>query len=334
MTASPNFSVIVPAYNAEGLIQHCLDALEHQTATRETYEVIVVDDGSTDGTRAVAESHGARVLTQTNRGAGAARNLGVQNARGKIVLFTDADCVPDSRWIETMTAPFDDPEIVGVSGVKKTHQRNIWAQFIQVEFDYRYDRIGTHRWTDFVDSAAAAYRRQTFLANGGFDSSLKEAEDVDLSYRLAELGCALVLVREAIVYHKHPESLRVYLRRKFDYARWRAVVYGKYPHKVASDTRTPQTQKLQAGLGLALVLFLAGSLFWPGLLLGVAIFALGFIATTLEISFRCWRTRRRLGIVAPFVLLLAAYAAGIGMIVGMLMPRPPLKSKGESRESF
>jgi glycosyltransferase involved in cell wall biosynthesis len=331
MSPSPRVSVIVPAYNAEQVIEQCLKGLERQTAPRESFEVLVVDDGSKDRTRDLAEAFGARVLTQANRGAGAARNLGVQSARGEIVLFTDADCEPDPGWVQAMLVPFSDDAIVGVSGVKKTHQTSIWAQFVQAEFDYRYDRISAHPRTDFVDSAAAGYRRQAFLEYGGFDPTLKEAEDVEFSFRLAERGCSLVLVRNAIVYHKHPESLGVYLRRKFDYARWRAVVYARYPRKAASDTRTPQAQKLQAALAFALAPVLAAGVFWTIWLWGVGLLALAFIATTFPFARRCWKVSPRLGLYAPWVLLLAGYATGAGMLIGMLRLSPSFRPARESR---
>ena len=203
-------SVIVPAFNAEKTIGLCLDALLKQSAPRRDYEIIVVDDGSTDGTRSVAESR-AQVLTQPNRGAAAARNLGAQNARGDILLFIDADSAPDVRWVEAMVAPFADLSIAGVSGVKKTRQANLWARYVQLEYDIKYDRMDTRGLTDFIDSSSAAYRRDLFLSSGGFDTTLMEAEDTELSFRLAERGCKMVLARDAIVYHTHPESLIEYL---------------------------------------------------------------------------------------------------------------------------
>src|SRR5512143_3687890 len=113
-------SVAVPASNAEKTLGACLEALLEHTAPRATYEIIVVHDGSTDRTRQTAEAYGVRVFTEANRGAAAARNVGVQNARGEIVLFVDADSVPDRNWIQEMVAPFQDPGIAGASGQKKT----------------------------------------------------------------------------------------------------------------------------------------------------------------------------------------------------------------------
>ena len=311
-------SIVIPAYNAEKVLGHCLDALLAQTAPRDEYEIIVADDGSTDGTRQVAESRAVRVVTQPNRGAGAARNLGAQHACGDIVLFLDADSAPDARWIEAMTAPFNDPTIAGASGEKKTRQKNLWARFVQIEYDFKYDRIAAHSKIDFVDSSTAAYRREVFLSNGGFDTSLMEAEDVELSFRLAERGYRMVLIRDAITYHTHPESLRHYLKRKFQYARWRAIVYARYPRKAASDQRTPLTQKFQPLLAFALVPTLFAAFIWNLLAWVAVIIALLFVATTLPFAAYCRRRSWLVALVVPLTLWLSAYASGAGAVLGFV----------------
>ncbi len=311
-------SVVVPAFNVDKTIGACLDALLAQTAPRDGYEVIVVDDGSTDQTRAVAETRGVKVLAQPNCGAAAARNLGAQNARGDILLFIDADSVPDARWIEAMVAPFADASIAGASGVKKTRQTNLWARYVQLEYDFKYDRMDAHGTTDFIDSSTAGYRREVFNSNGGFDTTLMEAEDTDLSFRLAERGCAMVLVRDAIVYHTHPESLFEYLRRKYRYAIWRAAVYARHPRKAAFDTRTPQSQKLQAALAFLLVPALVGAVLWNPLSWLVAALLVLFLATTVRFALYCWRASPLIGLVVPGALLLTAYAGGAGALVGFI----------------
>ena len=314
-------SVIIPAFNVEKMIGACLDALLAQTAPRESYEIIVVDDGSTDATRAVAESRGVAVLTQPNHGAAAARNVGAQHARGDVLLFIDADSTPDARWIEAMTAPFADPSVAGVSGEKKTRQRNLWARYVQLEYDFKYDRMDARGVTDFIDSSTAAYRRDVFQSSGGFDTALLEAEDTDLSFRLAERGCMLVLARDAVVYHTHPESLAEYLRRKYRYAVWRAAVYARHPRKAASDTRTPPSQKLQVAIAAVLPLALIGALVWHSLAWLVAALLVGFVVTTLPFAARCWRASPLIGLVAPGTLWLAAYAGGAGALAGFLARR-------------
>ena len=99
-------SVIIPAYNAEATLGRCLSSLHRQS--RPPDEIIVVDDGSTDGTAKVAQRHGARIISQGNAGPAAARNVGARAASGEVLLFTDADCAPTCDWVECMVLPFSE----------------------------------------------------------------------------------------------------------------------------------------------------------------------------------------------------------------------------------
>ena len=166
----PLYSVIVPAYQAAGSLGLCLDALNAQTVARDLYEVIVVDDGSTDGTGEIAQQAGARVITQRNAGPAAARNAGAAAGRGDLLLFTDADCAPVPGWIAALAVPFADERVAGAKGTYLTSQRALVPRFTQLEYEDRYDRMAGVESIDFVDTYSAAYRRDIFLANGGFDT--------------------------------------------------------------------------------------------------------------------------------------------------------------------
>ncbi len=325
-------SVVIPSYNSAATLGQCLDALLDQTFARDAYEIIVVDDGSTDATAQVAKARNVRVIRQANCGAGAARNTGAQHAAGDIVVFVDADSVPDRRFVASLAAPFADPTIVGASGEKKTLQTNVWARLVQLEYDFKYDRIAAHSTIDFVDSSTAAYRREVFLAHGGFDARMREAEDTELSFRLAEQGCKMVLVRDAIAYHTHPESLVAYLVRKYHYAVWRAIVYARMPSKMTSETRTPQAQKLQVLLAFALVPAALGAWFFAPLAWVTALLLLAFAATTIRFVGWAWQRDRAVALIAPFVFWLTAYAGGLGLVVGLVKWRETSSSGSLSNE--
>jgi glycosyltransferase involved in cell wall biosynthesis len=150
---SVSVSVVIPAYNAETTIDACLAAFTRQTVPPDSFEVIVVDDGSTDATRARIATHPmARLLTQVNAGPAAARNLGVQHALGEIILFTDADCVPMENWIEQMLIPFSRSEVVGVKGRYLLKQRSLVARFVQLEYEEKYDHMLHWEYIDFIDT--------------------------------------------------------------------------------------------------------------------------------------------------------------------------------------
>ena len=178
------FTVIVPAYRAAGMVGPCVRALARQTVPRCEYEIIVADDGSADETADAARESGAdQVLILPHHGPAAARNAGVAAANGRIVLFTDADCEPASDWIARMGEVFDDPQVMGAKGVYRTRQRSPVARFVQLEYQDKYDRMRGQASIDFVDTYAAAYRRLLFEAGVGFDPAFPQAsgEDIELS---------------------------------------------------------------------------------------------------------------------------------------------------------
>jgi glycosyltransferase involved in cell wall biosynthesis len=109
-------SIVVPAYNAAGTIGECVAALRAQSFPAAEFELIVVDDGSSDATPEIARARGARVVQQRNAGAGAARNAGWRAATGKWVAFTDADCLPARTWLRSLVEACERRDAVGAAG--------------------------------------------------------------------------------------------------------------------------------------------------------------------------------------------------------------------------
>lgn len=313
-------SVVVPARDAAHTIGSCLEALLAQSASPGWYEVIVVDDGSSDETRDVAERKRVKVLSQGHEGPAAARNRGVAEARGEIVLFTDADCVPAANWLDEMIKPFQDQEIVGVKGAYRTRQRGVVPRFVQWEYEERYQRMARLPRIDFIDTYSAGYRRDVFLRAGGFDTGYPNAsvEDQELSFRLARQGYTMVFNPQAVVYHQHPETLRAYFRRKFNIGYWKVRVLRSYPQKAVADSHTPQTLKAQMILLAVLLPLLALSLVRGsfGWLAGLA--ALGFLISAVPFTVGALRKDLLVGLLAPFFLVVRALALGWGMITGLI----------------
>jgi len=324
----PEVSVVVPAYRAAQEIRHCVQALNRQTLPRQRYEILVTDDGSGDGTAASAREAGAdRVLILPHQGPAAARNTGVEAARGEIVLFTDADCEPSPEWLERMIAPFADPRIMGTKGTYRTRQCMLMARLVQLEYEIRYQRMASQSRIDFIDTYAAAYRRALLLQCGGFDPTypIPSAEDIDLSFRLARAGHWLVFVPEAWVWHRHPTTLPVYLARKGCYGFWRALLYRRYPEKTAGDTHTDPALKVQFVLvALVGLLGLGGLAWWPLALAGAGAF-IAFLATTLPFVRWAWPRDRAVALVWPAVaflrVLVQAGALAVGSVYHRLVAR-------------
>ncbi|MCB0117314.1 MAG: glycosyltransferase, partial [Caldilineaceae bacterium] len=218
-TSALRCSVIVPVYNGAGTIERCLNALASQRLPADQFEVIVVSDGSTDDTDGVVQrwldrsqlTHW-RLVRQDNAGPGAARNHGADAAIAPLLLFTDADCAPHPDWVAAMLDVFADPTVAGAKGVYSTTQSALAPRFVQAEYEDRYDRMRGQERIDFIDTYSAAYRRQIFCENGGFDTIFTTAsvEDQELSFRIAAKGYRLVFAPDAKVEHIHDENLAEY----------------------------------------------------------------------------------------------------------------------------
>ena len=327
MPSEAAVSVIVPVYNGSRVLADCLAALQRQT--RPPDEIIVVDDGSTDDTLAVAGRFGVTVLSQTRAGPAAARNRGGRAAAGWLLLFTDADCVPAPDWVERMAAPFATLDVAGAKGEYRTRQRELVARFVQQEYQDRYDRMRGRDRIDFVDTYSAAYRRDLFLAAGGFDTTFPTAsvEDQEFSFRLARQGYRLVYVPGAIVYHQHDRTMDEYIRRKFWIGFWKARVIRRYPARLARDSHTPQVLKAQMGLAaLGGALLLVGGVMTsrrPAVLSGGLVWGL-LLASGLSFYRKILRRDAPVLAVAPLLLFVRAWALGLGLFLGglRLVSRP------------
>ena len=320
-----NFSVIVPAYQAAAVLPNCLGALQRQTIDRSQYEIIVVEDGSTDGTAAAAEQAlrdfpAARVICAEHGGPAKARNLGARAAQGDVLLFTDADCEPAPDWIERFARALAEPSISGAKGTYATRQCSLIARFVQQEYQERYDYTRRQAAIDFVDTYSAAYRRTAFIDNDGFDVSFPTAsvEDQEFSFRLVERGYHLIFVPEAQVYHRHNTTITRYFRRKYGIGYWKMYLLKRHPGKVVRDSHTPQLVKVQI---ILLAAALAGTLAaWlppSGLSIAIGLW-IAFGLSMAPLLIKIARRDPPVLAVAPAMIFVRALALGLGLFMGAL----------------
>ncbi len=317
-------SVVIPAYQASSTIIRCLDALREQDFSL-PYEIIVVDDGSMDNTAEFARTSCDQIIThREKRGAAAARNSGIRAAKGDLICFTDADCMPKKDWITKMVLPFENPEIVGAKGVYRTNQTEITARFVQIEYEDKYDLLQTQERINFIDTYSAAYRRDVLIANDGFDEQVFYVEDQELSFRLASRGYQMVFQPSGAVYHLHSNTVRAYLRKKFMIGYWKAQILRRFPGRAIQDSHTPQVLKVQI-LILALILTSAAALLitrWSGIALTATILA--FLISTIPFLAKAWPKDRMAAIAAPFLLAIRAGSLGFGYAWGLIKPQPDM----------
>ena len=310
-------SIVIPAHNAQNTVGPCVEALRSQSL--EPSQIVVVDDASTDDTAAVAREAGAEVLTLAVRGGpAAARNRGIEQTRGYIVVFTDADCIPGPDWLSTMVEPFSDPGVIATKGAYRSEQRSLTARFVQLEYEERYRRTASWDSIDFVDTYAAAFRRSLLWEAGGFDESLEVCEDQELSFRYSRLDGRMVFVPKAVVQHHHADNPVWYFRKKLKIARFKVRVLARHPDKAVRDSHTPQSLKVQILSIFGLLATLPLGFVWaPAFVASLACLAI-FLLSAVPAVLRAAVRDRRVGYAACGLIILRALALGIGMARGAL----------------
>jgi glycosyltransferase involved in cell wall biosynthesis len=204
----PDLTVAVSTRDRSHLLADLVAALARQDLEPDRFEVVVVDDGSTDATPEVlAQLAGTtpfelRILRQVNRGAAAGRNVAWRSGRGRSIAFTDDDCLPEPGWLRAGLAALDGGARVAVGRTLPDPRE---ADRLALPFA----RSLTMEDATFFQTANAFYRREDLEAVGGFDEGFSTGEDTDLGLRVAALGGSVAFVREALVHHRvHTPDVR------------------------------------------------------------------------------------------------------------------------------
>jgi glycosyltransferase involved in cell wall biosynthesis len=228
----PKVSVVVCAFNAATTLRACLLSLSKLNYV--DYEVILIDDGSTDNSRQIAaEFPSVKYKYQTNHGLSHARNTGAQLAVGEVVAYTDADCEVDQDWLRCLMQAMQDQGVAAIGGPNITPHSDGWSAHCvaaspgnpsHVMFD---DRHAEH-----IPGCNMAFRRDVLLNVGGFDRQFRAAgDDVDFCWRLLDQGDAIGYASGAFVWHHRRENVRAYLKQQIGYGRAEALLHFMHPHR-------------------------------------------------------------------------------------------------------
>jgi len=227
----PKISVVVCTYNGGATLRETLRHIEHLNYP--DFEVIVVDDGSTDGGADDAEAYGYRLIRTPNAGLSSARNTGLHAANGEIVAYLDDDAYPDTDWLKYLAITFLRGNYVGVGGPNIPPPGDGWiADCVTNSPGGPIHVLLTDREAEHIPGCNMAFRKSALLTIGGFDNRFRTAgDDVDICWSLQEAGWKLGFSPAAVVWHHRRNSIRRYWKQQKGYGRAEALLEQKWPEK-------------------------------------------------------------------------------------------------------
>jgi GT2 family glycosyltransferase len=227
-------SVIVPVLNGEATIGRCLESLLSDTYPEDGREIVVVDNGSTDGTVEVVRGYPVRLVIEPRPGLSRARNRGIEQARGAVIAFTDSDCCVTNGWLRELTDPFEEDEVAAVTGEVVPFPPTTPAERYSAR---RKPSVASWQeplpepWFCFMNTAV---RREAFDRVGLFDPSFPNCcEDIDFAWRFVDAGLRVRRLRHPVVFHQQRVTALGLFRQNLRNGRGWALLHRRYPDRAA-----------------------------------------------------------------------------------------------------
>jgi mycofactocin glycosyltransferase len=228
---TPAVTIIIPTKDRKDELAECLESVFHQEYPRDSIEVIVVDDGSKDGTDALLSGLPCKVLSNPrSRGQSYCRNLGAEAAVGEILAFLDSDCVASPAWLKELTPSFQWDGVGAVGGYvdgyfEETSLDRYEKAFSPLNMGKRILISENDASTLYVPTCNLLVRKAVFMKIGGIREEMTVGEDVDFCWRVRESGYSLLYVPCGTVRHKHRSLFRKMLVRRAQYGTSEALLY-------------------------------------------------------------------------------------------------------------
>jgi len=319
MEEQPFISIIVPAYNAREHLGQCLDALLASSYT--SFEIIVVDDGSTDDTAEMARAKGVTLLERTRQaGPGAARNEGALQAKGEILFFVDADVLVTERTVALVAKRFiENPDLDALFGSydDTPSEEDFLSQYKNLSHHYVHQQSGEEAVTFWA--GCGAVRKEVFDRAAGFDQeryARPSIEDIELGYRMNKMGCKILLDKALQVKHLKRWTIESLLRADILHRAvpWSMIIVER--GQVVNDLNLQWRNKASAGLAGLLFVMLGLAFFRREFLYGVALLTVILVVLNLDF-YRFLFNRRGLlfAVLSFFMHMLYYFYSGVTFVL-------------------
>lgn len=330
----PFVSVIVGIRNEEKFIEECIESLLNLDYPKDSYEIIIVDGMSTDKTCDLVQKYPVKLLLNERKNVAAARNLGVKNARGELIAFTDGDCKVDPLWLKTLVREMQaSPEDVVCFG----------GPNLIFDTDPVFGRVVGYAQESFLGSGGSAqsknstkkhyvgslpncnamYKKAAIQEVGGFDERFVVGQDGDLNYRIGKKGNKFLYIPNAQVLHHRRGTLKSFSVRMFKYGMWMAELFKKHGEFVRWYAFLPSI-----AIVFAVALLIASIKYSTPSLLLLTLTAVYFIlvfVTSIQVAYKM---KSKYGLFALFIIPVQHIAYGLGFLYSFT--NSPLLSKTRS----
>lgn len=232
LAETPRVSVVVCSYNGGRTLAQCLESL--QAIDYPDFEIILVDDGSTDNTAEVAEKFPAvRVIHQPNLGLSEARNVGLRHAKGSVIAYTDSDCFVDPHWLSMLVAKLLCTGDAAAGGPNLSPDDGLVAACVAASPGQPTHVLEDDETAEHIPGCNMAYRREALEAVNGFNPRYRKAgDDVDMCWRLQLEGMRIAFAPGAFVWHHRRHTPAAYFRQQAGYGEAEALLWFDHPNKM------------------------------------------------------------------------------------------------------